>query len=130
MPQGICVVQGLGFFKFLFVMNYANEKICSLRMLRGYKATLESLIQDTTSLVAGFISLERMESDLGLPLDTQRNAECLAMAQAICRLCGQQLTDTRYLQGMRLLEQRVNLDIDALQENAGILSDKRRICNE
>ena len=111
-------------------MNYANEKSCSLKMLRGYKATLESLIQDTTSLVAGFISLERMESDLGLPLDTQRNAECLAMAQAICRLCGQQLTDTRYLQGMRLLAQRVNLDIDALQENAGILSDKRRICNE
>ena len=48
-------------------------------MLRGYKATLESLIQDTTSLVAVFISLERMKSDLGLPLDTQRNTECLAM---------------------------------------------------
>lgn len=94
-------------------------------MLRGYKATLESLIQDTTSLVAVFISLERMKSDLGLPLDTQRNTECLAMAQAICRLCSQQLTDTRYLQGMRLLEQRVNLDIDTLQDNAGILSDKK-----
>lgn len=103
-------------------MRNANEKSCNLKMLRGYKATLESLIQDTTSLVAVFISLERMKSDLGLPLDTQRNAECLAMAQTIC---SHQLTDTRYLQGMRLLEQRVNLDIDTLQDNAGILSDKK-----
>ena len=52
---------------FLFVMNNANEKSCSLKTLHRYKATLESM---------------------------------------------------------------VNQEIDALQDKAGIFSDKRKACDE
>lgn len=110
-------------------MRNANEEQCSLRELRGYKKTLESLIQDTASLAAQFISFGRMASGSYVPVDAARNSECLAMARALCRLVSQELAAVRYEQGMRILEAKVNSTIDGL----GCLSERNetgRVCHE